>query len=137
MSEHALPIAIQHASLKDLEALCKIEKGCFTEEAFSKEQIAHFLKASAAINLVAQVNGKTAGFILGLIEHHRKSYVGHVYTIDVASKYRRMRVGLKLLEAIEEISEREALKHVFSKYASTTQPHVNFTEKTATQNSES
>lgn len=102
MSEHALPIAVQNASLEDLEALYEIEKGCFTEEAFSKEQISHFLKASDAVNLVAQVNGKVAGFILGLIEHHRKSCVGHVYTIDVASRYRRMGVGLKLLEAIEE-----------------------------------
>jgi ribosomal-protein-alanine N-acetyltransferase len=113
VSEHALPIAVQHASLEDLEALYEIEKGCFTEEAFSKEQIANFLKAPDAINLMAQVNSKTAGFILGLIEHHGKSYVGHVYTIDVASKYRRMGVGLKLIEAIEEDFQKRGAEACF------------------------
>ena len=79
-----MPIAVRHASLEDLEALYEIEKGCFAEEAFSKEQIAHILKAADAVNLVAQVNGKIAGFILGLIERRKESCVGHVYTIDVA-----------------------------------------------------
>lgn len=102
MSEQPLSITVQHASLNDLETLYKIEKGCFTHEAFSKEQIAYFLKAPNAVSLVAQVDGETAGFILGLIEQYRKSLGGHIYTIDVASKYRRMGVGLKLLEEIEK-----------------------------------
>lgn len=113
MSEHALPIAVQHASLKDLEVLYEIEKGCFTEEAFFREQIAHFLKASDAVNLVAQVNGEIAWFILGLIEHHKKSCVGHVYTIDVASRYRRMGVGLRLLEATEEDFQKRGAEACF------------------------
>jgi ribosomal-protein-alanine acetyltransferase len=97
-----LPITVQHASLKDLETLYKIEKECFTHEAFSKEQISYFLKASNAVSLVAQVNGETAGFIMGLIEQYGKSRIGHIYTIDVAPKYRRIGVGLRLLEEIEK-----------------------------------
>ncbi len=97
-----MSITVQHASLKDLEALYKIEKECFTHEAFSKGQIAHFLRATNAVNLVAQVNGEIAGFILGLIEQHEKTRIGHVYTIDVTSKHRRIGVGLKLLEEIEK-----------------------------------
>ncbi|MFQ6087118.1 MAG: GNAT family N-acetyltransferase [Candidatus Bathyarchaeia archaeon] len=97
-----MPITIRHASLKDLETLHKIEKECFTHEAFSKEQIAYFLKASDSVSLVAQVDGETAGFITGLIEQHGKSRIGHIYTIDVASRYRRIGVGLKLLEEIEK-----------------------------------
>ena len=102
MSEQPLPITVQHTSLKDLETLYKIEKECFTHEAFSKEQIAYFLKATNAVTLVAQVDGETAGFITGLIEQHGKSRIGHIYTIDVASKYRRIGVGLKLLKEIEK-----------------------------------
>lgn len=97
-----MPITVQHASLKDLETLCKIEKECFTHEAFSKEQIAYFLKASNAVSLVARVDGETAGFVTGLIEQYGKTKIGHIYTIDVASKYRRMGVGLKLLKEIEQ-----------------------------------
>ena len=97
-----MSITIQHASLKDLETLYKIEKECFTHEAFSKEQIAHFLKASNAVSLMAQVDGETAGFITGLIEQYGKTRIGHIYTIDVASRYRRIGVGLKLLEEMEK-----------------------------------
>lgn len=102
MSEHALPIIVLHADLKDLETLYKIEKECFSNEAFSKQQIAYFLKTSNAVSLVAQVDGKTAGFITGLIEQHGKSRIAHIYTVDVVPKYRRIGVGLKLLEEIEK-----------------------------------
>jgi len=97
-----LSITVQHASQKDLETLYKIERECFTHEAFSKEQIAHFLKASNAVSLMARVDGETVGFITGLIEQHGKTMIGHIYTIDVASRYRRIGVGLKLLEEMEK-----------------------------------
>lgn len=102
LSATALPITVQHASLKDLEVLCRIEKECFTYEAFSRVQIAHFLRDLNAVSLVAQVDGETAGFIMGSIEQHGKSLIGHIYTIDVASKHRRMGVGINLLKEIEK-----------------------------------
>lgn len=96
-----MQITIHHASFKDLETLCEIEKECFTYEAFSKEQIAYFLKAPEAVSLVAYVDGETAGFILGLTEQHEESQVGHIYTVDVASIYRKLGVGRRLLDEIE------------------------------------
>ncbi len=108
-----MSITVQHASLKDLETLCKIEKECFTQEAFSKEQIAYFLKASNAVSLVAQVDGEIAGFITGLIEQQRKTTIGHIYTIDVAPKYRRIGVGLKLLEEMEKCFAKKGAEACF------------------------
>lgn len=96
-----MSIIIKHASLEDLETLYKIEKECFTYEAFSKKQIAYLLKSSDVVSLIAQVDGEIAGFITGLIEQHGPR-IGHIYTIDVASKYRRIGAGLKLLEEIEQ-----------------------------------
>lgn len=97
-----MSINVQHASLEDLEILYKIERECFTHEAFSKEQIAYFLKASNAVSLMARVDDETVGFIIGLIEQYGKTRIGHICTIDVVSRYRRIGVGLKLLEEIEE-----------------------------------
>ena len=97
-----MSITVLHADLGDLETLYEIERECFSNEAFSKEQIAFFLEASNAVSLVAQVDGKTAGFIAGLIEQHGKSRIGHIYTVDVVPKYRRVGVGSKLLEEIEK-----------------------------------
>ena len=98
-----MQITVERASFKDLKNLCKIEKECFSHEAFSREQIAYFLEASNAISRVAKVDGEIAGFIIGLIKHWGGLRIGHIYTVDVAPNYRRMGIGLRLLEKIEKI----------------------------------
>jgi ribosomal-protein-alanine N-acetyltransferase len=62
---------------------------------------------------VARINGENAGFITGLIEQHGKSRIGHIYTIDVAPKYRRIGVGLRLLEEIERDFTEAGVKTCF------------------------
>lgn len=99
----SLSITIHQATVDDLEALYRIERECFTIEAFTKEHIAYFLESSNAVSLIAQVNDEIAGFIIGLIHDYGKTRTGHVYTIDVAVKYRRMGVGVRLLEELEQI----------------------------------
>lgn len=96
-------IIVEPPSFEDLESLCKIEKECFSHEAFSREQIAYFLEASNAVSLVAKVDGEIVGFIMGLIEDWGGSRIGHIYTVDVTPNYRRMGIGLRLLEEIERI----------------------------------
>jgi ribosomal-protein-alanine N-acetyltransferase len=108
-----LQITVKRASLKDLESLCKIEKECFSHEAFSRKQIAYFLEASNAVSLVAKVGGEITGFIIGLIEHWCGSRIGHIYTVDVALNYRRMGVGLRLLEEIEKIFMEKGVETCF------------------------
>jgi len=99
----SLSITIHQATVDDLEALYKIERECFTVEAFTKEQISYLLETSNAVSLIAQINNEIAGFIIGLIHDYGKTRTGHVYTIDVAVKYRRMGVGVRLLEELEQI----------------------------------
>jgi len=106
----SLSITIHQAKVDDLEALYRIERECFTMEAFTKEQIAYFLETSNSVSLIAQVNDEIAGFIIGLIHDHGKTRTGHVYTIDVAVKYRRMGVGVRLLEELERIFIKRRVK---------------------------
>ncbi|MCW3977490.1 MAG: GNAT family N-acetyltransferase [Candidatus Bathyarchaeota archaeon] len=102
-----LSITIRQACLNDLETLCKIEEECFTREPFSEEQIAFFLGSSKAVSLKAQVDGEIAGFVLGLIERSGNLLVGHIYTLDVAPRYRRIGIGVRLLEEVENSFRRE------------------------------
>ena len=105
-----MSITIQPATIHDLEKLYQIERECFTIEAFSKEHIAYLLQNPNTISLVAQINSEIAGFIIGLIRRQDKMITGRVYTIDVASKYRRKGVGLKLLKELEQIFARKGVK---------------------------
>ena len=96
-----MSITIQRATINDLETLYQIETECFTIEAFDKQHIAYLLENPNAVSLVAQINNAIAGFIIGLIHRHDEKITGRVYTLDVAVKYRRKGVGLKLLGEIE------------------------------------
>jgi ribosomal-protein-alanine N-acetyltransferase len=96
-----LAITIKQATIKDLETLYKIEKECFTKEAFTKKQIRNLLQNSNAISLIAQTNGETAGFVIGLTYSNNKARIGHVITIDIAIKHRRKGIGMRLINELE------------------------------------
>jgi len=98
-----MPLRIEQAKLKDLNVLHRIESECFTSEAFSKEHIAYLLKSPNAVSLVARADHEIVGFIVGMIENYGRVTVGHVYTIDVAVKHRRVGVGLRLLDELERV----------------------------------
>jgi len=93
-----------------LEKLCEIERECFTVEAFTKEQIRFLLDDQNAVGLIALLDDEVAGFIIGLIHHHNKTRTGHICTIDVAVKYRRKGVGLKLLSELEKVFVKMGVK---------------------------
>jgi ribosomal-protein-alanine acetyltransferase len=98
-----LSITIQRATINDLETLYQIERECFTIEAFNKQHIAYLLENPNAVSLMAKINNAIVGFIIGLIHRHNEEIIGRIYTLDVAVKYRRKGVGLKLLDKIERI----------------------------------
>jgi len=110
MDGQALSITIQRATIDNLETLYQIERECFTIEAFSKQHIAYLLENPNAVSLVAKINNAIAGFIIGLIHRHDERITGRVYTLDVAVKYRRNGVGLKLLDEIERIFAKRGVK---------------------------
>ncbi len=101
---------IQRATINNLETFYQIERECFTIEAFSKQHLAYLLENPNAVSLVAQINNAIAGFIIGLIHRHDEKITGRVYTLDVAVKYRRKGVGLKLLDEIERIFVKRGVK---------------------------
>jgi len=103
-------ITIRQATSEDLDALWRIEKECFTVEAFTKEQIEYFLEASTGVSLVAQINHEIVGFIISLIYPRNKMRVGHIYTIDVLTEHRRKGVASRLLDELEKIFIKRGVK---------------------------
>ncbi|MDH7564751.1 MAG: hypothetical protein QHH24_07770 [Candidatus Bathyarchaeota archaeon] len=69
-------MTIETASIQDLDKLCEIEEKCFSEEAFSKKQIAYLLTDYHSISLIAKENGTTLGFIIGTMYVSRKPSTG-------------------------------------------------------------
>jgi [ribosomal protein S18]-alanine N-acetyltransferase len=94
---------IETATIGLLDSLHDIEKQCFEEEAFSKQQISYLLTDYNAISLIARVDSNIAGFIIGRIDIVRRETIGHIMTIDVAPPLRRKGIAKRLMIEIEEI----------------------------------
>lgn len=106
-------ISTEPVNPDDLDDLWRIERECFTKEAYSRQQIASLLENQNAVDLVARVNGEIAGFVIGGIEDFRGRLVGHVYTIDVAVKHRRKGVGKQLLNDIEKVFVNHSVEVIY------------------------
>jgi len=108
-----MSISIEPANLDSLNELWRIERECFTKEAYTKQQIASLLKGQGAVGLVARVNGEIVGFVIGVVEDFGSRLVSHIYTIDVAVKHRRKGVGMRLLNDIEAVFAKRSVNAVY------------------------
>jgi ribosomal protein S18 acetylase RimI-like enzyme len=105
-----MEITIENVSIKLLDTLYHIEKQCFEQEAFTKQQLAYLLTDYKILRLAAFVNGKIAGFVISRVDIKRKVLFGHIITVDVTPAYRRQGVAQKLLQETEAIFKRRGFK---------------------------
>ncbi|HUW48760.1 MAG TPA: GNAT family N-acetyltransferase [Patescibacteria group bacterium] len=103
-------VVVEDASSKDLERLWNIEKECFKEEAFTKQQLSQLLKDYNTVSLVARKQDEIAGFVIGMIYFEREALHGHILTIDIGHVYRRKGFGRLLMNEIETIFKLKGAK---------------------------
>ena len=101
---------IEDLSLKLLDKLYEIEKQCFNQEAFTKQQIAYLLTDYNSIGLAARTNGEITGFIIARVDNERNTPVGHILTVDIAPSYRCKGIAQKLMLEIEAIFKEKGIK---------------------------
>ncbi len=105
-----MAIKIEDTSIRLLGKLCEIEKQCFGQEAFTKQQLAYLLTDYNAIGLAARVNSEIAGFAIARVDIGRNTSFGHILTVDIAPAYRRKGIAQKLLQKIETIFREKGIK---------------------------
>ena len=108
-----MEISVEDASVRFLDELYEIEKQSFKEEAFSKRQIAYLLADYNAISIVARVEGKISGFVIGRIDLVWGRPVGHIMTLDVAPTLRRRGVATRLMLETEKILRQKGIRECF------------------------
>ncbi len=96
-----MEITIEDASISRLDKLYEIEKQCFEQEAFTKQQLAYLLTDYNTLGLTALLNGEITGFAIARVDIGRNGQFGHIVTVDVAPAYRRKGIAQKLLHEIE------------------------------------
>jgi ribosomal protein S18 acetylase RimI-like enzyme len=92
--------SVRAATSADLDALLEIEREAFGTDRISRQSFGRFLSSSTAAVLVAEMNGKLAGYALVLFR--KASAVARLYSIAVASHAGGRRLGATLLDAAEQ-----------------------------------
>lgn len=94
-----VPFQIRQFKKSDFDTLWHIDQACFDPQlAYSRPELAFYMKRRGSFTLVAETDGQILGFIVA--ECRREN--GHIITIDVIAEARRAGVGSSLLDAAEE-----------------------------------
>jgi ribosomal-protein-alanine acetyltransferase len=105
-----MDVKIKPVAVSCLGRLYEIEKECFEQEAFSKQQLAYKLTDYSGISLAALVGDEIAGFVIAQVDFGKNGAFGHVLTVDVAPAYRRRGIAQKLLHAVESVLKKRGIK---------------------------
>jgi len=90
---------IRLASLRDLNGLVELERGCFDSDLISRRSFRHLLTRANASLLVADEDGALAGY--ALVVFNRGTALARLNSIAVDAAFRGRGVGRALLAAAE------------------------------------
>jgi ribosomal-protein-alanine acetyltransferase len=107
-----MSVKIETATIRLLDQLYAIEEQCFSEEAFSRRQIAYLLTDYNSIALVAKSNIDIAGFIIAQVEVEGSIEYGHIVTLNIPHDYRRKHVATRLLQEIQAILRQRGITEI-------------------------
>jgi len=97
-------VRLRRGRIADLDALTAIEQAVFDTEILSRRSFRRFVNARGATLIVAEADGKIAGYVLALYPPRAKH--ARLYSIAVAPHAGRRGVGTKLLTAAEVAARR-------------------------------
>jgi ribosomal protein S18 acetylase RimI-like enzyme len=99
---------IQPASLRDLNALRRLEQACFEKDAWPLLDLIAVLTWPDVIRLKAVENGELIGFVAG--DPRSSEDATWVATIGVHPRYQRRGIGRRLLRACEQKTKLPRMK---------------------------
>ncbi len=95
---------LRRGAMRDLGALIALERAVFTMDVLSRRSFRRFIAGRSATLIVAEADGKLAGYVLVL--YPRRSKHARLYSIAVAPHIGRRGVGPLLLAAAEAAARR-------------------------------
>ena len=111
----------------DFQRLWELDQRCFTSDiAYSRRELAHYLRSKKAICLIAWDGDQLLGFVVG---HSDPRGFGHVVTLDVDPDARHLGIGSTLMFALEERFKNAGGKSIFLEVAVNNRVALSFYKK--------
>jgi ribosomal protein S18 acetylase RimI-like enzyme len=95
-----MPVDIIPATIRDLNALRKLERACFDKDAWPLFDLIAVLTFPDVVRLKAETDGRMVGFVAG--DPRPSQGFSWIATIGVLPEYQRKGIGRSLLHACEE-----------------------------------
>lgn len=124
-----MEIRIETATIMHLDKLYAIERQCFSEEAFSRQQIAYLLTDYNTIALAAKNNVDIFGFIIAQIDVEDSVEFGHIVTLNIPANYRKKGVATKLLHEMQMLLKQRGINECRLEVREDNHPALNLYQK--------
>jgi ribosomal-protein-alanine N-acetyltransferase len=109
---------------EDFPQLLELDQVCFPEGiSYDRLELSHFISRPNALTVIAEEEGKLAGFIL---VNRARDKAGHVITIDVHPQHRRHGLGTQLMEEAEKQLKADAAPGIYLEVAVDNKPAIHF-----------
>lgn len=121
-----MSVTIRQYEPHDFGTIYKLDQACFPPGiAYSKMMLRYYLAQPGAECLVAEENGKIAGFLIS----EENPPLGHMITLDVAQSHRRLGVGSLLLAENEAHMIFRGVRTVLLETSTTNEAGIAFWER--------
>lgn len=101
---------IRRANLADLDVIVEIENLCFSDEKFSKRQLAYLISKAKGAFYIAESNNSILGYISLLQRSNNKTL--RIYSLAVHPAFRGLQVGKRLIDVGKEFANNEGLYRI-------------------------
>ena len=97
-------VSLRTFKLRDLAILHQLDQNCFPQAiAYSMEELKYFLTHPRCSCWIAEhPQDKVAGFVIYERTSYQAQPTGHIVTLDVDPKARRLGLGTLLMQSVEE-----------------------------------
>jgi ribosomal protein S18 acetylase RimI-like enzyme len=128
-TQHSYEVTIRPARREDLDAICRLEQGCFSAYNLSRRQLQYLQHRHTAVFLVAERGGQIVGEGIALLRHHKHSLSGRVYSLAVDPAHRGQRIGERLMRAMVEQLRDRNVRRVYLEVEATNTSAVHLYER--------
>jgi len=103
-------ITIRSASLNDIPFLIQLERSCFKYYLIDKKSFARFIKSNSSELFVVEFESQIVAY--SLMIYRKNSMKARLYSIAVDEKYRKHKIGTRLLTYGEELVRQKGLREI-------------------------